>query len=103
MSDKAARLDRISYRFGALEVIRDFSMEVECGEFIAIVGPSGCGKTTLLNLISGFYEPSHGTITRRGESRMVYQQDGLFPWLTARQNIALGLCPHRSAVGSSGR
>jgi len=61
------------------------------GEFVAIVGPSGCGKTTLLNLLSGFDKPTSGTIVRHGEVRMIYQQDGLFPWQTVAQNIALGL------------
>jgi NitT/TauT family transport system ATP-binding protein len=58
---------------------------------VAIVGPSGCGKTTLLNLLSGSYRPTTGVVERKGESRMVYQQDGLFPWQTVSENIALGL------------
>ena len=66
-------------------------MEVLQGEFVAVVGPSGCGKTTLLNLLSGFDQPSAGTVERTGESRMVHQQDGLFPWQTVSENIALGL------------
>ena len=48
-------------------------------------------KTTLLNLLSGFDQPTSGTIERKGESRMVHQKDGLFPWLTVSENIALGL------------
>src|SRR5262249_31096732 len=61
------------------------------GEFVAVVGPSGCGKTTLLNLMSGYDQPSSGRILREGRVRMVFQQDGLFPWLTVTENIALGL------------
>jgi ABC-type nitrate/sulfonate/bicarbonate transport system ATPase subunit len=91
MSDKTIELQRVTHRFGSLQVIRDLSLEVARGEFVAVVGPSGCGKTTLLNLISGYLSPTQGSVTRRGQSRMVYQQDGLFPWLTARENIALGL------------
>jgi NitT/TauT family transport system ATP-binding protein len=67
------------------------SIEVFHGEFVAIVGPSGCGKTTLLNLLSGFNHPTSGSIERKGKSRMVHQQDGLFPWQTVSENIALGL------------
>jgi ABC-type nitrate/sulfonate/bicarbonate transport system ATPase subunit len=91
MSARAAQLKDVSHAFGAVEVIRDLSLDVARGEFVAFVGPSGCGKTTLLNLISGYLRPSSGTVTRLGESRMVYQQDGLLPWLSARENIALGL------------
>jgi ABC-type nitrate/sulfonate/bicarbonate transport system ATPase subunit len=91
MSDKALRLIEVSRAFGALEVLQNLNLEVARHEFVAIVGPSGCGKTTLLNLLSGFDEPSSGQLLRDGEVRMVYQQDGLFPWLTAADNIALGL------------
>lgn len=81
----------VSRSFGPLDVLHDLSLEIMHGEFVAIVGPSGCGKTTLLNLLSGFDKPTSGTIVRSGEVRMVYQQDGLFPWQTVGQNIALGL------------
>ena len=85
------RLTNVSRSFGALEVLRDVSLEVGRGEFVAVVGPSGCGKTTLLNLLSGFGLPSSGVVTRSGSTRMVYQHDGLFPWLTVRENIGMGL------------
>src|SRR4051812_38169322 len=103
MSDKALRLQCVSHHFGSVEVIHDLSLEVARGEFIAIVGPSGCGKTTLLNIISGFLAPSDGTLTRWSESRMVYQQDGLYPWLTARENIAMGVRAPRGATECPGQ
>lgn len=91
MNVKPLRLEKISRWFDAVEVLRDISLTISRGEFVAVVGPSGCGKTTLLNLLSGFDLPTSGSIERDGEIRMVYQQDGLFPWLTVAQNIALGL------------
>lgn len=91
MNDKAFQLDKVSRAFGALEVLRELSLTITRGEFVAVVGPSGCGKTTLLNLLSGYDQPSSGSIRRDGEVRMVYQQDGLFPWMTVAENIALGL------------
>ncbi|HEX8746755.1 MAG TPA: ABC transporter ATP-binding protein [Pyrinomonadaceae bacterium] len=91
MSDKPLSLINVSHAFGASAVFEDLSVEIERGEFVAVVGPSGCGKTTLLNLLSGYLRPTSGVIRREGTTRMVYQSDGLFPWLTVRENIALGL------------
>ncbi|HKP12082.1 MAG TPA: ABC transporter ATP-binding protein [Blastocatellia bacterium] len=91
MNDKPLRLDAVAKSFGAVEVLRDFSLEVERGEFVAIVGPSGCGKTTLLNLFSNFEQPSAGRVITSGHIRMVYQQGGLFPWQTVAENIRLAL------------
>ena len=86
----------MSRRFGEVEVLQEISIEIERREFVAVVGPSGCGKTTLLNLLSGYDQPSSGTVERHGQVRMVYQADGLFPWKTVAENIALGLRHLRS-------
>jgi ABC-type nitrate/sulfonate/bicarbonate transport system ATPase subunit len=91
MSDKAFRLDKVSRRFGSVEVLSDLTFDIFHGEFVALIGPSGCGKTTLLNVLSGHDTPTSGAIERRGRQRMVYQQDGLFPWQTVYENIALGV------------
>ncbi|HZS06098.1 MAG TPA: ABC transporter ATP-binding protein [Blastocatellia bacterium] len=91
MSSKPLQVEKVSRSFGAVEVLRAISLEIVRGEFVAVVGPSGCGKTTLLNLLSGYDQPSSGLIARDGRVRMVYQQDGLFPWKTVTENIALGL------------
>ena len=84
-------LTDVSVVFGAIEAIRDLSLTIAGGEFVAIIGPSGCGKTTLLNLLAGFERPSAGSIGCQGRVRMVYQEDGLFPWATVTENIELGL------------
>ena len=91
MKDRPLSLESVSRTFGMLEVLRDFSLEVALGEFVAVVGPSGCGKTTLLNLLAGFDKPTSGHLTSQGRVRMVYQQDGLFPWRTVAENIEMGL------------
>lgn len=85
------QLENVTLRYGATEVLSEVSLQVGRGEFVAIVGPSGAGKTTLLNLFAGAIVPTSGTIRRGGKTRMVYQADGLLPWLTVRKNIALGV------------
>jgi len=84
-------LTDVSVFFDEVEVIRELSLGILQGEFVAVVGPSGCGKTTLLNLVAGFERPSLGSVECHGQVRMVYQEDGLFPWATVTENIALGL------------
>lgn len=91
MSDKMIRIENVNHSYGPVEVLKNVNLDIRKGEFVAVVGPSGCGKTTLLNLISGYEKPVSGTIKRNGELRMVYQQDGLLPWLTVVENIGLGL------------
>ena len=91
MTAKPLQLDQVSRAFGEVEALRGITLDIGRGEFVAVVGPSGCGKTTLLNLLSGYDQPTSGHIRRDGRVRMVYQQDGLFPWMTVSENIALGL------------
>lgn len=89
--DVVLRLEKVSRRFGAVEAVQCLDLTVERGEFLAIVGPSGSGKTTLLNLLAGHDLPTEGRVERTGELRAIYQQGGLFPWLTVRENIRMGL------------
>ena len=84
-------LKNLSHRYGPITVLEDLNLVVNPGEVVVLVGPSGCGKTTILNLLSGHIQPSSGTIQRDGIIRTVYQQDGLFPWLTVAENISVGL------------
>jgi NitT/TauT family transport system ATP-binding protein len=91
MSADRIHLEGICRDFGAVAVLQSVSLTIREGEFVAVVGPSGCGKTTLLNILAGFDRPTSGRIERNGALRMVYQQDGLFPWRTAAQNIEMGL------------
>jgi ABC-type nitrate/sulfonate/bicarbonate transport system ATPase subunit len=91
MSDERFRLEGVCRAFGPVEALRNISLRIHEGEFLAVVGPSGCGKTTLLNILSGFDRPTSGVVERAGAIRMVHQQDSLFPWRTAAQNIEMGL------------
>ena len=81
------------------EVLADINLQVERGEFIAIVGFSGAGKTTLVNLLSGLAFPDKGSVTLDGkpvtgpgpERGLVFQNYSLLPWLTVFENIALAV------------
>ena len=89
----------IGMKFGSLDVLQDISLDVSEGEFVCILGPSGCGKSTLLNIAGGFLAPSRGMVTIDGEKvtgpdrRRIYvfQERGVFPWLSVEQNIGFGL------------
>jgi ABC-type nitrate/sulfonate/bicarbonate transport system ATPase subunit len=80
-------------------VLNDISLEVAQGEFLCIVGPSGCGKSTLLSAMAGFLSPSSGQIRIDGQvvtgpdprRIFVFQERGVFPWLTVEGNIEFGL------------
>ena len=96
------RLDHVSRDFGTLNALRDVSLTIKRGEFIALLGPSGCGKSTTLNCIAGLLPVTGGSIwldksrvdTLRPEERgfgMVFQNYALFPHLNVRQNIGFGL------------
>jgi NitT/TauT family transport system ATP-binding protein len=82
-----------------LIALRDVSLDVHRGEFLAIVGPSGCGKTTFINMIGGFVKPLSGTITMDGkpvngpgaDRAMVFQDYALLPWRTVESNIAFAM------------
>ncbi|PSL04819.1 NitT/TauT family transport system ATP-binding protein [Haloactinopolyspora alba] len=92
----------ISTSFGdgqaRVAVLDDISMNVDEGEFVAVVGPSGSGKSTLLNAIAGFAPPDSGELLVNGQpvrepgpSRcVVFQEYAVFPWLTVRRNIDFG-------------
>jgi len=83
--------EQVSHSYGVVSVLKDMNLVVRPGEVVVLVGPSGCGKTTILNLLSGHIEPASGSVKRQGIIRTVYQQDGLFPWLTVAENIGVGL------------
>lgn len=84
-------LTGVGFDYPGLTVIDGLDLEVSKGELLVCVGPSGCGKSTLLALLGGHSAPTRGNVVRHGQSRTIYQDGGLFPWLTVRENIEGGL------------
>lgn len=89
----------IGKSFGSTRVLDDINLAVAEGEFVCLLGPSGCGKSTLLNIVGGFLQPGEGEVSIDGERVtgpdprriFVFQERGVFPWLTVEENIAFGL------------
>jgi len=94
----------VSLSFGGVHALRDVSFDIRKGEVRAIIGPNGAGKTSMLNVINGFYQPQHGKITFKGETRntmrpyeaarggiaRTFQNVALFKGMTALDNIMAG-------------
>lgn len=86
-----------SIGLNTITALQSLSLTVEKGEFVVVVGPSGCGKTTLLRVLAGLERPASGratitpTDTRRPPSAMVFQNAGLFPWMSVLENVAFGM------------
>ena len=99
----AIELRNVSCRFispdgKATVALRDFSMSVARGEFVAVVGPTGCGKSTTLSMITGLLKPTVGEVRIMGEPvsgidpriGFVFQNDAVFPWRSVIDNVAAG-------------
>nr|WP_325249921.1 ABC transporter ATP-binding protein [Amylibacter sp.] len=84
---------------GPLTVVEDFDLKVNRGEFISLIGHSGCGKSTVLTMAAGLNAISKGSIVLDGahvvdadpERAVVFQSPNLFPWLTAKENVSIGV------------
>jgi NitT/TauT family transport system ATP-binding protein len=99
MAEPLLRVHGASKRYpGGIEALRNAELVVERGEFVCLIGASGCGKSTLLRMIAGFETATEGEVIMRGkpvtgpgpDRGMVFQDYGLFPWLTVRGNIGFG-------------
>jgi len=97
---RAQQLGVVYARDGkTVAALEDINLDIKDGEFVCIVGPSGCGKSTLLNAMGGFLSPTSGSVMIDGEAVrgpdrrriLVFQERGVFPWLTVEGNIGFGL------------
>ena len=98
----------VGKRFGAVEAVRELSLEIADGEFLVLVGPSGSGKTTALRMLAGLESVSEGEILigerevnrvspRERDIAMVFQDYALYPQMTVHDNLAFGLRRRKTA------
>src|SRR5258708_22435274 len=102
----ALALERVTCSFASLErnqpgytAVRDTTLVVGDGEFVAVVGPTGCGKSTLLNMAAGLLAPTSGAVRVFGDALAginrragyLFQAEALMPWRSALDNVTAGL------------
>ncbi|KEJ89822.1 ABC transporter ATP-binding protein [Sulfitobacter donghicola] len=101
-SGVAVDLENISIRFGDFTAVKDANVAINGGDFFSFLGPSGCGKTTILRAVSGFLEPSQGTVRIGGKdmagigpnkrpTALIFQNLALFPLMKVWENIAFSM------------
>ncbi|MCC8127339.1 MAG: ABC transporter ATP-binding protein [Clostridiales bacterium] len=106
-------IEHVTKKFGDFTALNNVSLEIQDGEFLAILGPSGCGKTTLLRIVGGFETPTEGSVKRGGgilsspkenvpvEKRnigMVFQSFALWPHMTVREHVQFPLNSRRCTM-----
>ena len=102
MHGREVVLENVSMKFGNFTAVHPTDLTVEAGEFFSILGPSGCGKTTILRMVSGFLNPTTGSIKIGGEpmagvgpnkrpTALIFQNLALFPLMPVWENVAFGL------------
>jgi nitrate/nitrite transport system ATP-binding protein len=97
------RIEHVCKTFGKgesrSEVLRDISLDVAKGEYLAIIGHSGCGKSTLLNIVAGLTDATSGYVFLDGrevnapgpDRAVVFQNHSLLPWLTVYDNVRIAV------------
>lgn len=87
----AISLQGVQRHFGAKHVLKNVTLDIPEGQFVAIVGKSGCGKSTLLRLIAGLDRPDGGRVQANGAARIMFQEPRLLPWDRVGANVEVGL------------
>jgi spermidine/putrescine transport system ATP-binding protein len=102
MTDPLVQFRAVHKSFGSYTAVKALDLDIQRGEFLALMGPSGCGKTTTLRMLAGLEAPTSGTISIGGrvmndvpphqrDTPMVWQSLALFPFLSVVENVEFGL------------
>jgi sulfonate transport system ATP-binding protein len=91
-------IQNLTKQFGHNTILENINLNIEQGEFVAIIGKSGCGKSTLLRLMAGLESPTDGNVLVEGENvsgynpetRMLFQESRLLPWKSVIENVRIG-------------
>ncbi|MDA7963624.1 ABC transporter ATP-binding protein [Ruegeria sp.] len=108
MTNHAIHFEQVSKSYGSFDVVENFELSVQPGEFLVLLGPSGCGKSTILKMVSGIEAPSSGeihvngkmvnyTLPRNRDVAMVFQNYALYPHKSVFENIAYPLLTRRAS------
>lgn len=95
-------VEALDHWFAEFHALKDIVLDIEAGEYVALLGPSGCGKTTLLSILGGFLDPSRGRVLigardmthvppAKRPTTTMFQDYALFPHMSLRDNVAFGL------------
>jgi sulfonate transport system ATP-binding protein len=87
----AVMVNNLRRAYGERVIIRNLNLQIERGEFVALLGESGCGKTTLLRALAGLDPVQGGRIVAPRRPAVVFQEHRLLPWDTLSRNVSLGL------------
>ena len=102
MTDPLVQFRAVHKSFGSYVAVKSLDLDIQRGEFLALMGPSGCGKTTTLRMLAGLEAPTSGTVSIGGrvmndvpphqrDTPMVWQSLALFPFLSVVENVEFGL------------
>jgi spermidine/putrescine transport system ATP-binding protein len=102
MAEPLVQFRAVHKAFGTYVAVKSLDLDIQRGEFLALMGPSGCGKTTTLRMLAGLEQPTSGTITIDGkvmndvpahhrDTPLVWQSLALFPFLNVVENVEFGL------------
>ena len=95
-------LSGLNHWFDDFQALNGINLEIGAGEYVALLGPSGCGKTTLLSILGGFIQPTHGEVwigsrdmtnvlPAKRPTTTMFQDYALFPHMSLRDNVSFGL------------